>query len=567
MAPAKRLGWRSFAAVASALVIFPTPGDAGDAGDALIDHRVRDPAAAAAGVDLPGLSSLAKLRRLRIDPQNIVREIRFEGHPKLIGLDYSDVLDAFVGSALSAEDLASLRDATTRVLIEAGYINSGARIPRQSIGAGTLAIELIAGRLSRVEVEGTQHFRADYLEKRIRLLGNHPLNVHDLERRLQWLAAEPLIRQLTARLEPGLNPGDAVLKVEVEEALPYTLRLFAGNDTVRSIGSEHMRVFAGHRNLLGNRDAFEAYLGQSPGLNEWKVSYSTAINRFDTRLSASYRDSASEVVHSEIDLDAIRLESRSRTLSLGIEQPFRIGDRTELVFGVRGDLRRARTEVNDFGFFFTPGEDEKGRVRASVLRLTQQFTTRGSDSVLSARSTFSLGLDLFSASKGEIGRGSKIPDGTFLSWLGQVYWVGRLPERYRRSQIVARCDLQLARNPMLAMERMAVGGQRTVRGYPENAVIRDNGVAASLELRVPLIEGRARGWSLELTTFIDGGHAWNDAASSTAESLVSVGLGLRSRWNERLTFQLEWGQRLLSVDSSFGGIQGHGVHIQAQWWL
>lgn len=516
------------------------------------------------GLELPTLGQLAALRSAPGDSETVLRRVEMSGHAKLVSLDFDEATQTFVGRSMSAENLASLRDAVTRVLIEAGYVNSGARIPKQHVTDGRLTIDLIAGHLDRIRVAGARHFRSDYLEKRIRPFEDDPLNIRVLEERLQWLAADPLVQRVRAKLEPGLNPGEAVLVLKIREADPYVLSLFAGNDTVRSIGSEHMRVTAGHRNLLGNRDAFEAYLGQTPGLDEWKVNYSIPVNRFDTLVSASYRVSASKVVHSDVDLDAIRLESRSRTFSLGIEQPIRFGRRTEVVLGLRGDLRRAYSEVNGFGFFLSPGDDENGRVRASVVRTSQQITRRSRDSVFSLRSTFNIGVDLFSASKGDIGRGSNIPDGTFLSWLGQAYWVGRMPASYRRTQVIVRGDIQWSRDPLLGMERFAVGGQRTVRGYSENALVRDSGFAASVEIRIALLEKPRKGWTLELTPFVDGGRAWNRGDDPEADTLLSIGLGLRTRYKERLKISVEWGQPLLDQETSSDGLQGHGVHLQAE---
>ena len=37
------------------------------------------------------------------------------------------------------------------------------------------------------------------------------------------------------------------------------------------------------------------------------------------------------------------------------------------------------------------------------------------------------------------------------------------------------------------MEQIAVGGMRTVRGYRENQMVRDNALISSLELRIPLL--------------------------------------------------------------------------------
>jgi hemolysin activation/secretion protein len=516
---------------------------------------------------LPSVAHLESLRVIKTSNPATMKRFEFVGDTQLASLDFEAALAPYLGKPASFETLAAVRDAATEVLIKAGFINSGARIPSQTLRDGTLDIEIVPGRLDKISIRGTRHFRKKYLRKRLLGFGGSPLNIHQLEDRLQSLAAEPLVSQINARLKPGLNPGDATLIVQITEESPYSISAMVANDTVRSLGSQHLRVHARHRNLIGNRDHLEAYLGKTPGLDEWKVKYALPINRFDTTLFASYRDSASRVVNSDVDLNTIRLESRSRTVSIGIDQPFRFGGHTELILGVRGDVRRAQSEVNGFNFFLTPGEDEKGRARASVLRLSQQLTNRGLNHVLSARSTVSVGLDLFRASQGEFGLAQDVPDGTFVSWLGQWVAITRLKTRYRDAQIIVRADVQITRAPLLAMERFAVGGRRTVRGYHENAIVRDNGAAGSIELRVPLATGLQRGWTLSQSTFVDGGRSWNHANKTQKENLLSVGFGLNATFKDRFDVRFEWGKKLLAIDPRSGGLQGQGIHLQMEWKL
>ncbi len=521
--------------------------------------------ALAGALELPDITSLDAVRAAATRHRVAIESIKIKG-PAILRREIEPrVLERYRGRMLSSRDITALRDELTALLIEAGYITSGARIPRQSLEDAELQVELVPGRLQSVAIEGTRHFDADRLASRIHGTSDGPLNLKRLERRLQWIANEPLIARLSARLEPGLNPGEATLRVELVEHPPQRIQLSLANDAVPSIGSEHMRLVLGHDNLLGYRDSVEAYVGKTPGLDEWKVRYELPFNRFDTRIFASYRDSRSQVVHSDLDLDLIRLESRSRTLSLGIEQPFRLGRRTELSLSIRGDLRRAQSRVNDFGFFLTPGEDEDGRVRASVLRVVQGLTSRRTNWVASARSTLSVGLDVFRASDGEIGRGSATPDGTFFSWLGQLYGAWRLPARFGRVQLAARADVQIANDPMLAMERFAIGGQRTVRGYAESTAVRDNGAVAALELRIPLLRERADGWSIHLVPFADGGLAWNEGPEDNRKWLASLGLGVTTAWREQFRFGMEWGGRLLNgEDAPNRGLQKHGFHVMVE---
>ena len=69
------------------------------------------------------------------------------------------------------------------------------------------------------------------------------------------------------------------------------------------------------------------------------------------------------------------------------------------------------------------------------------------------------------------------------------------------------------------MEKCALGGLETVRGYPENTLVRDECFVASLEFRVPVYQlplaGISRGpneGQVQLAAFADYGYAKNKGA-------------------------------------------------------
>lgn len=131
--------------------------------------------------------------------------------------------------------------------------------------------------------------------------------------------------------------------------------------------------------------------------------------------------------------------------------------------------------------------------------------------------------------------------------------------------------MRLTDDPMLSSEQFALGGQGTVRGYRENQLTRDNGVATSLEWRIdvghwllPGIYSDADAGSLQLVPFVDYGNGWN-ARGDTPDprDLASVGIGLR--WSSRhLSAQVYWAEALDRVESTGeeDSLQDDGVHFQ-----
>lgn len=115
-----------------------------------------------------------------------------------------------------------------------------------------------------------------------------------------------------------------------------------------------------------------------------------------------------------------------------------------------------------------------------MVRASQEWVHRTPEQVWAVRSTFSVGVDLLGAT---INAGA-VPDGRFFAWLGQFQWVRRLWDT--DSQLILRSDLQIAADPLLPLEKLAIGGAVTVRGYRENVFARDNGWVSSLEFRIPI---------------------------------------------------------------------------------
>jgi hemolysin activation/secretion protein len=131
-------------------------------------------------------------------------------------------------------------------------------------------------------------------------------------------------------------------------------------------------------------------------------------------------------------------------------------------------------------------------------------------------------------------------------------------------------DLQLATNPLLPVEQMAVGGRYTVRGYRENLLVRDQAFVASLESRIPLIRNTPLADFLYLAPFVDYGRGWNkDLPTPPLKSISSTGLGLRwaltfisSPFNLQSQFEIYWGYPLRDVDIPENDLQDDGIHLQ-----
>lgn len=468
-----------------------------------------------------------------------LRGVAFEGNTVFSGQALAEVAKDFVGRKVTLADLEELRYQLTRYYTDRGYINSGVVLkPGQVVDDGIVVFRVWEGSLDEVQVSGAGRLRPAYVQDRIWPDAARPFNIRTLQERFQLLLRDPLIEQLNGELRPGAEPGSALLNLDVTRARPYGLSFGVDNHRPPSTGA--LRAYAAGvvRNLSGYGDALDLWLGVSEGgddvladygIDELFAGYSIPITARDSRLFVRFDRSDSAVIEEPLaDLD---IESETLSLELGLLHPVHRSLRRTVTLGITLARRENQTFLLGEPFPFSLGAEDDGESRVTVLRLSQELLDRTARHALALRSTLSFGIDAF----GTTDHVQDLPDSRFFAWLGQAQYARRLGTR--GAELILRGDLQLADDALLDLERFAVGGVRTVRGYRENELVRDNGYALSAELRYPVWRGGRNnllGDQLQIAAFTDFGTAWNEGESTHRDLLFSVGLGLLWKPTRRL---------------------------------
>jgi hemolysin activation/secretion protein len=493
--------------------------------------------------------------------QLFVREIRVVGSTVFSPDELAAVTAPYVNRVVRVEELQTLRIALTRLYVDRGYVNSGALLSDQVVADGVITYQIVEGGLSGIEVSGTRWFRPGYIKRRLERAAAAPLNVGSLQEQIQIMLDDPRIRRLNAELSPGLRQGEGVLKVGVEERLPFRASLSVDNYQSPTVGAERGLATFEHLNLTGNGDTLFLQYGRSDGANPLlDFAYMLPITAADTQISARYRRNTSSVLTA--DFEGLGITSESEIYTLAVRHPVYRTPAAEVAVSLALERLSHTTFLLGEPASLVPGAIN-GESVVTALRAAAEWVWRTQDRVLAARSRFTVGLDLLDATIHDDGQ----PDGRFFAWLGQFQIVQRLP--WRDIQVLARADLQLADDALLSLEQLAVGGRYSVRGYPENTLIRDNAFLASVEVRVPIVRNVWWADSLELAPFYDYGRGWNAKGDTPKPlDLSSVGIGLR--WGVtipavvpiRPQFEIYWGRPLRNVTTSGGDLQDKGIHFQ-----
>lgn len=489
-----------------------------------------------------------------------VKKFLLVGNTTFSDEQLAEVTAPYEGREITTAELLAVRQDITRYYVSRGYINSGAVIPDQDVSEGTITLQIVEGRLTSTVVSGNVSLRDGFIINRLAGREGDTLNVNELRERFQILLQDPLIKSLNAELGPGVSPGEADLKITVEEDDPHHGFATINNHNAPSIGSVGGDVKLVFRSLTGLGDTLEINLDKTEGSASGSIDFALPVTSSDTFLRFSYDINDSEVV--ELPFKAVEIESRSKTIKISVDHPLYLTTQQRLTFGLTLEQRKAKTLLLGVPFSFSPGVID-GKSTVTALRFYQGWVDRSRNRVVAARSTFTWGL---SALGGTDNVGA--PDSDYFAWLGQLQVAQRLWES--DSQLVFRADAQLSADQLLPIEKFSIGGANSIRGYRENQLVRDNGFVLSIEGRFPVgtlaIPGLSKGvdaGTIYLAPFVDLGRSWENKsiATPTPHNLYSAGLGVRWDISDDLQFQIYWGYAFRNIDSSDNDLQDEGIHF------
>ena len=490
--------------------------------------------------------------------------IVFEGNTVFPTKELEKLAQPYLHRLVSTEELEELRKQVTRYYINHGYVTSGATFPMNPIQGKILLIKIVEGQIGETRVRGEERLRNSYIINRLIPDNKVPLNMNELQDRFRILLTDPLFDRLNGRLLPGTDRGLSILDLEVTRARPYQFSVVSDNYRAPSVGSIAIGSNAWVRNLTKQGDLLDfTFLTSAPtGGNAYQYSGSwiVPISDYGTKVYFSINNANVSIV--EEPLTSINIKSNTFSVEGGVNQTLIENLKRRLSLSAGIGFKDNETRLLGESFSFIPGLPN-GKNQISAVRINQEYIERWDRLVWAFRSTFSVGLDAFGST---IQSNHLNPDSEYFAWLGQTRGVWNLAAI--KSDLVMKGAVQVSNDPLLPLERMAVGGRHTVRGYRENQLVRDNGYAGSAELLIHLIGNGQERLRFDLVPFFDFGAAWNNHDSTPAptntQHIYSAGIGLQFRVH-RISSEFFWAQRLESKSTQQqGDIQDSGVHFQAR---
>jgi hemolysin activation/secretion protein len=463
------------------------------------------------------------------------------------------VVQPFVGRFVGGPELGDMARRVEALYESRGFVGTRVRLEDQPIQSGTLHLRVDEVRLAAIEVSGNSWNRRRFVEWSVWPPTEGVLNLPRLQERLARLKEVGLFDRIAADLRLSGPEGEgATLKLDLAEALPFSASASVANDRAPSVGSVRSEVAVSHRSLLGWGDTFVGRWGRTRGIDDSELGYTVPIPLTPVAVFARRVRSDSLAVDPPAFRD-LEIVAVTDTDAFGATASLVKTENAAVAMGVSHERRETATYLLGIPFSFTPGLPD-GVSRFRVNRGSVEGAWRAERTAYSARIGYS---------RGRIGEVVEVPDG--LGLRRDFHFVQAALGAVRRldvGELRARIEGQHAGQALPPIERIAIGGASTVRGYRENLLLRDSGAIASLQWRLP--ERELRPW-LKLTPalFVDAGWGRNHRQQDDGlpRTIASLGVALEVvAWRHlRLAaaFALPSQRNLTPRDD----LQDRGIHL------
>ena len=457
-----------------------------------------------------------------------------------------------VGQDLPIAVVCDIRDRAATMLRAKGYL-AAIRVPPQTIEGGVVRLDILAARMTRIEVRGDAGVNERLLQRYLSRLDDQPVfNVVDAERYL-LLARDIPGMDARLTLRPGAVPGEVVGEVLVSRTpmmFDASIQNFGSHDVGRWGGIARAR-FAG---LTGVGDLTTVSFYATPDFDEQKVvqiGHEFRVGGEGLRLGANYT-----YAWTRPDITGFPVKSNTQVISLFASYPLVLAQSRRVTIG--GGLDLIDQDI-DLG----PLPINRDRLRVLNLRVDANWvdpaSVAGRGGFSPAEPRWSMGASLearqgvdFLGASDDCGPGGAAcflpgvvpptriegqPDAFLVRANALAEW---RPHKKFTLSVAPRA--QWSKDPLFAYEEFSGGNFTVGRGFDPGTVIGDSGVAVAAEARYgSFVPANVKSFAFQPFVFFDAAWVWNEDAAFAGlnpQKLFSAGGGVRAAYGDKARFDV-----------------------------
>ena len=471
-------------------------------------------------------------------PKFFIKEITLDGCETIPASEFQPTVDKYENKDVSIEGLNVLAKEIEREYLRKGII-AACFIPPQDIKEGKVTLQVVEAKMGDLDIQDHAHYDKERVRYYWDIKPGEVLQYDKMSKSLQMMNKNP-DRNVTATLHAGKRPETTDVRLDVETYFPIHGFATYDEEGQTSTGKERYGFGIRDNNTLFVDDTLLAGYTFGDDFRGWYIYHSVPITNFGTTIMYGYSDSRSNPKKQF--------------------EPFGIGSRTQnSSFYVHQDLYKKAEFLGELSFGMdandkvtTTNEGTLTRDRLRILRLRSTLIHRYPQCITYMTPQVSQGINGLGARRHNqlSSRGSS---NTFTKY--------NLTIRHRR---LLPLDLQANLNfkgqitceKLASQEQLALGGIDSVRGYPAQDFMADQGLNANFELLVPSTffipdsvtlpyAPQPLNKSITGVLFTDHAYGWRDGVIESEEKpetyMGSVGAGVRVRLYNQVLVRCEWG--------------------------
>ena len=464
----------------------------------------------------------------------------------LANVEVEKAVYPFLGPGRTREDVEKARMALEDAYQSKGYKTVSVEIPPQQVKRGVVKLLVVERTVGRLRVNGARYFSPDEIKKHAPSLAEGTVpdfsDSGPVVRDIVGLNQLP-DRRITPVLRAGETPGTVDIDLNVKDTLPLHGSLEFNNRYSANTKPDRLN------GSFSDNDLWQ--LGHGAG-----VSFQLAPQRLSDGevFSAYYLARFPDVTWLSLMLEGTKQDSNVSSL----------GGSDVVGKGETAGLRAIISLPNGKNFFHsvTLGIDAKHYDQELMLSgstistpttyfpLSAAYNANWTGTGNSTEADLSVTFDIrgLGSNLAELDNSRYKAGGNFIYVRGDLAHTHDLPGGL---QAYGKIQGQLSDQPLLNTEQISGGGLATVRGYLESAVLGDNGIFASAELRTPQLglwsHGKVEDWRFYV--FGDWGMVSTIDALPQQQAeftLASFGAGVKMKILDCLNGSLDLGLPLIS---------------------
>jgi hemolysin activation/secretion protein len=456
-------------------------------------------------------------------------------------------LREFLGKEISEENISCIKKIILDYYVEQGNPFVRVITPEQKIQNGTIKFVCQESILDEIDIIGNKHFKRSIYKKYLSLKKGFPINVEKLRKELFCLNKN-YFRNANFIFKKGSKENTTSVDLVTMDRWPY--RFYAGIDNtgIRATGSNRYFTGINFGNLFGLDHIASYQYTQSANVHKFHshtVNYIMPVfyKHFINFILGFSKISPKETIEN------VKNDGKSGQASVRYEIPLTPIKKYEHEFYLGFDYK-----YSNINLFF-----RKNPMLANRVNLTQ-FETRYEGKYIDENFTIPFSLEFF-LSPGKMISHQKKSEFRELRYKGSnQYFYSIL---HFSPYFKLKYDLtfwinflsQFSSHNLISSEQFGIGGYNSVRGYPERAYNKDNGILCNFELRTKSYQFIIKApINVQLLGFLDMAVAWDTHATPKIQNsrfIASIGPGLRFNIRNNLVSRLDLGFRLKEIHHKY----------------